>query len=73
MRHLSLSDCNSQAVQSIRLFVDVLFLGPLLIWIGLNPGKRLPAPLAALLVLTGIATIIFNGVNYWIIAQRKRV
>ena len=73
MRHFAFTDCNSSAVQNIRLFVDVLFLGPLLVWIGLNPGKRLPAPLAALLILTGIATIIFNGVNYWLIEQRKRV
>lgn len=68
----ALTDCNSNAVQNIRLFVDVLFLGPLLIWLGLNSGNRLPQFFQHALVLIGISTIIFNGINYLVIAARKR-
>ena len=66
-----LTDCNSPAVQAIRLFVDVLFLGPLLIFIGLTPLTRLPLPLRSLLVAVGVGTIVFNAVNFFLIESRK--
>lgn len=68
---LQLTDCNSPAVQAIRLFVDVLFLGPLLIFIGLTPLTRLPLGLRSLLVVIGVGTILFNGVNFFLIEGRK--
>ena len=69
--HFRLTDCNSDQVQVIRLFIDVLLLGPLLIWLGLNRSARLPPLFSILLVLIGISTIVFNGVNYLVIEQRR--
>lgn len=49
-----------EATQAVRL-VDVLLLGPFMVWAGLNH----PAELAKLgLVIAGVATIAFNGANY---------
>lgn len=66
-----LTDCNSEAVQAIRLFIDVLFLGPLLIYIGLNPGKQIPREASFFLVVIGVLTIVFNGINFFEIERRK--
>lgn len=71
MKLKSLADCNSNAVQAVRLFVDVLFLGPLLVWLGLNPGRSVPPVVSFLLVVTGIATVVFNGVNFFLIMGRR--
>ena len=65
------TDCNSDAVQAIRLFVDVLFLGPLLIWLGVRRGGGLSQEVRILLVATGIGTILFNGINFVIVERRK--
>lgn len=67
------SDCNSNAVQAIRIAVDVLFLGPLLIWLGLNKSTGLPQGVRLLLIVTGVLTILFNGINFLIIEQQKRI
>ena len=53
--------------QSIRL-IDVWALGPLMTWGGLRvaANARTDAEVLAgnLLALSGVATVIFNGVNY---------
>ena len=71
MKLKSLADCNSNAVQVIRLFVDVLFLGPFLVWLGIKPGLAVSPTVRFLLVVTGVATIVFNGVNFFVIAGRR--
>lgn len=48
-------------VQTIRL-IDVLFIGPFLIYVGTNKGLSLPIRLT--LIGLGAATIIYNGNNY---------
>lgn len=49
-----------EATQAVRL-VDVLLLGPFMVWAGINH----PDELARLgLVVAGVATIAFNGANY---------
>lgn len=51
--------------QLVRV-ADVLFVGPLLIF----AGTRTKDPvLRAAFVATGVATIIFNGLNYLAIAR----
>lgn len=47
--------------QSIRA-LDVVLIGPLMLW----AAFKLPRGTAsALLGFSGLATIVFNGVNYW--------
>jgi hypothetical protein len=48
-------------VQDIRL-IDVLFIGPFLIYVGTK--KELSLPLRLTLIGLGAATIIYNGNNY---------
>jgi hypothetical protein len=48
-------------VQTIRL-IDVLFIGPFLIYVGTN--KELSLPIRLALIGLGAATIIYNGNNY---------
>lgn len=64
-------DCNSKPVQFIRLFIDVLFLGPFLIWLGLRRGGNLSQEVRIVLVATGLGTILFNGLNFIIIERRQ--
>jgi len=49
-------------VQTIRL-IDVFLLGPFMIWAGAR-ATGLPGWANAGLVLTGLATIAYNGSNY---------
>lgn len=49
--------------QTIRL-LDMFILGPAMIYSGL--GKDLPQGLKAMMFLTGVGTIIYNGNNWYI-------
>lgn len=53
--------------QEIRL-MDVLILGPFMIWAGLQT-KQLPDIAKLLLIGAGIGTVIYNGNNYLKIQQ----
>jgi len=50
-----------QKSQSVRL-LDVLVLGPFMIYVGYK--SKLPAPARSIMMLSGIATIIYNYSNY---------
>lgn len=52
--------------QAVRLF-DVFVLGPFMVW----ASGRLDAPAGAraFLLLSGVATIVFNGLNFLRIAR----
>lgn len=49
--------------QFIRL-LDVFFIGPLMIWFALYASIDPNSTPAILLIVTGIATIIYNGLNF---------
>lgn len=53
--------------QYVRV-LDVVAIGPLMIAAGRKNG--LPANMRALLVMTGVATILYNGANF--IANERR-
>lgn len=48
-------------VQDVRL-IDIFFIGPFLIYVGMN--KELSMPIRLTLLGIGAATIIYNGNNY---------
>jgi len=48
--------------QVVRLW-DVFFLGPFLVWGGMY-RSRLPKPARAIMVVSGVLTIWYNGRNY---------
>ena len=49
------------SVQDVRL-LDVFFIGPFLIYVGMN--KQLSLPTRVALVTLGVSTILYNGNNY---------
>ncbi|MBN4061688.1 hypothetical protein JYU20_00640 [Bacteroidales bacterium AH-315-I05] len=56
--------------QHVRLYSDVLFIGPFLIIVAIV-FKRLPMWVRITLAIIGIVTIIYNGVN-WLEEREKR-
>jgi hypothetical protein len=54
--------------QGVRL-VDVLVLGPFMVWAGMQ-GRLRPDWANAALVVSGVATIFYNGRNYLINSKR---
>jgi len=59
---MSIYEHESRLVQVVRL-VDVFLLGPVMVWVGFGLMSRCWL-LAYFLVLSGIATVIFNGLTY---------
>ena len=53
-------DANGKT-QFVRL-LDVFVLGPLMIYVASR--YRIRQPQRALLLVTGVATIVYNGINY---------
>lgn len=51
-----------QKAQFVRS-LDVMILGPAMVYAGL--GKELPQGLKALMLLTGLGTILYNGYNWF--------
>ncbi len=49
-----------QKSQAVRL-VDIFFLGPFMIYVA---AKRLRGPERAILLTSGVLTILYNGRNY---------
>jgi len=43
--------------------VDVLALGPFMVWAGARPSS-LPEWARAVLVLSGVGTVVYNGANF---------
>ena len=58
--------CESNIFQAVRV-VDVFVLGPAMIKTGDKVGGRL----GMFLVLAGVATIVFNGLTFLEIQDRK--
>ncbi len=52
-----------ERTQLIRL-IDVVGIGPLMIYAGSKAKSDLSSPVRAALVIAGIATIGYNGMNY---------
>lgn len=52
-----------EKTQLIRL-IDVVGIGPLMIWAGAKAKSDLSTPVRAALIITGVATIGYNGMNY---------
>ncbi len=50
--------------QVVRL-IDVFVIAPILIYTGVRYYKELPKILAILIIVIGIATLIYNGNNYF--------
>lgn len=48
--------------QQVRL-LDVFLLGPFMVWFGVKAQNIGPLP-KALMVISGIGTIVYNGNNY---------
>ena len=55
--------------QFIRL-LDVFFIGPLMIWFALYASVDPNSIPAILLIVSGIATIIYNALNFIIVDRR---
>ncbi len=53
-------NCNSEVFQAVRV-IDVVVLGPAMI----RGGTQIRGPLGTFLMLSGIATIVFNGLTFW--------
>lgn len=59
--------------QTIRL-VDVFILGPAMVWAAVTYGvkcERCRAAIRAVLLVGGVATILFNGANYLRVRQGR--
>lgn len=54
--------------QFVRL-IDVFFLGPLMVYIGLQGRFKIPSLLRVVMLTSGAMTVIYNGRNYLI--QRR--
>ena len=54
---------DEELTQKIRLF-DVFGIGPLMIYAGMKTEDELPAVARGALVLLGLTTIGYNGMNY---------
>ncbi len=52
-----------QKSQQVRL-IDVFVIAPFLVYTGIKYKKNLPKIVSAGLVITGLATAIYNGNNY---------
>lgn len=51
-----------ELVQLIRL-ADVFLIGPMTAWAGLKLGRKHPVA-APLLIVFGVATVVYNGANF---------
>ena len=49
--------------QGVRLF-DVFALGPFMVWFGAE-AKDVPEAARFVMIVSGLATIVYNGANYW--------
>lgn len=57
--------------QAVRL-VDVVALGPFMVWAGMRSSSgALPELARGLLVVAGVATIVYNGRNYLELASSR--
>lgn len=56
--------------QAVRI-LDVVALGPLMIWAGAKAKNDLPKWARTALVVSGITTIGFNGIRYMAIEDAK--
>ena len=56
--------------QAIRV-LDVVVIGPLMIYAGVN-AKAISPELKAFLVVAGAGTVIYNGANFLKKRQRRR-
>lgn len=54
--------------QPVRV-LDVVLIGPLMIWGGVRAG----GPLGALLGMFGVGTIAYNAINYLEVQRRQAV
>ena len=52
-----------QKSQEVRL-IDLFVIAPFLIYVGVKYKKNLPKIVSAGLIITGLATAIYNGNNY---------
>ena len=52
--------CDSDIFQAVRV-IDVLVLGPVMI----NAGRQIGGPAGVFLAVSGVLTIIFNGLTFW--------
>ena len=50
-------------VQAVRLGIDVLTLGPVMVWAGWTLHGKHPV-LGWFLLLSGVGTVLFNGVMF---------
>ena len=58
----------SERTQIIRM-LDVMLLGPAMVYAGM--GKELPDGLKAMMLITGLGTILYNGYNWYEAEKRK--
>ena len=58
--------CDSGIFQAIRI-VDVVLLGPVMI----SAGKRIGGAAGTFLLVSGLATIVFNGITFLNIERRS--
>lgn len=55
--------------QAIRV-ADVVAIGPLMIYFG-TKARSVPRPLRTAMVLFGVGTIVYNGLNFLAVKQRR--
>ncbi len=59
-------NCDSELFQAIRI-IDVLVLGPAMVKV----GNKMGGTLGGFIMLSGVATILFNGVTFFDIEAAK--
>ena len=59
-----------EKAQLIRI-LDVVGIGPLMIYAGAKAKSELSTPVRAALIVTGVATIGYNGMNYILNEEEK--
>lgn len=58
----------NQKSQLVRL-IDVFLLGPFMMWYAALTAEDMPEPTGAVLFVTGLLTILYNG-YYWLVNHR---
>ena len=56
--------------QTIRL-VDVFLLGPFMLWVATRK-TAVPTPARIILGVSGIGTVVYNGINYLKVSEAER-
>lgn len=57
--------------QQVRL-IDIFILGPAMVYVAVNSKQKVPDLIRAFVCVSGVATTLYNGVNYIQLERLKR-